>query len=139
MKKSKKKLQLSSKTEWKEAVENEMDDLQYAIDRIDLPEDAVLEIEKIINIYKERIGWAIDAFKVTCEMALNEDELLEEMLFEVRYGGKHIAGERAIDIMIDITSDKGVFVKADSLAERMKLDEFIEELTANPYQLKIIA
>jgi len=71
-------------------------------------------------------------------LGIGADGLLENMLDEIYYG-RATANDEEIERMIDLTSEKGVFIKINSLAERIKVDEFIEELTVNPYQLKLIA
>jgi len=124
--------------EWKDEAENEIDMLNESIDELDLPEDMVLAIEKKINEFKARLMDSISLFEITTEIAIDEDCLLENMLDEVYYG-RAIANETEIERMIDLTSEKGVFIKINSLAERIKVEEFIEELTVNPYQLKLIA
>ncbi len=124
--------------QWKKEAEDEIITLQEDIDMMELPEDKAKELEALIQNFKQRLDSTISLFEITTEIAIDEDCLLENMLDEVYYG-RAIANETEIERMIDLTSEKGVFIKINSLAERIKVEEFIEELTVNPYQLKLIA
>jgi hypothetical protein len=123
--------------DWKCLAEDEIMQLNEDIDTLELPEDTVLEIEKYINHYKERLNKAIDNFEVTVKIALQNDELFSDMLFEVKYDGLKVGDEDAVKDMLEYA---GYFVmKATSLAEQMKVEAFIEEMKANPYQLTLVA
>jgi len=124
--------------QWKKEAEDEIITLQEDIDMMELPEDKAKELEALILNFKQRLDSTISLFEITTEIAIDEDCLLENMLDEVYYG-RAIANETEIERMIDLTSEKGIFIKINSLAERIKVEEFIEELTVNPYQLKLIA
>ncbi len=123
---------------WKDEAANEIDLLNESIDELDLPEEMVLAIEKKINEFKVRLNDTIDLFDVTCDIAIDTDGLLESMLDEIYYGRAE-ANDEEMERMIDLTSDKGIFIKIESLAERIKVESFVEELNENPYQLKLIA
>jgi len=111
--------------------------LNEDIDALELPEDTVLEIEKYITRFKDRLNTAIDQFEVTAKIALQNNELLSDMLYEVKYDGLKVDDEDTIKDMLEFA---GYFViKANSLPEQMKIESFIEEIKINPYQLNLVA
>jgi len=140
MAKNTKKPPPPTRQDWKNEIENEIDLLNEDIDELDLPEEMVLAIEKKINKFKERLNEAIDLFEVTPEIAVENDTFLENMLDQV-YWNKIPAGVYELDRMVDIIEMNrgGQFVPTDSLAEQIKLDEFLASIANNPYQLQLIA
>jgi len=123
--------------DWKSLAEDEIMQLNEDIDTLELPEDTVLEIEKYINQYKDRLNKAIDDFEVTAKIALQNNELLSEMLYEVKYNGLNVDDENTVKDMLEFA---GYFVmKAPSLAEQIKIEAFIDEMKVNPYQLTLVA
>ena len=123
--------------EWKSLAEDEIMQLNEDIDTLDLPEDTVLEIEKYINRCKDRLNAAIDSFEVTVKIALQNNELLSDMLYEVKYDGLKDDDAATLKDMLEMA---GYFVmKAPSLAEQIKIEAFIDEMKANPYQLTLVA
>jgi len=139
-KNTKKQPQPPTRQDWKNEVENEIELLQEDIDELDLPEEMVLAIEKKIAQFKERLNQAIDLFEITPEIAVENDTFLENMLDQV-YWDKIPAGVYELDRMVDIieTNRGGQFVPTESLAEQIKLDEFLASTANNPYQLQLIA
>lgn len=122
---------------WKELADDEIMQLNEDIDALELPEDTVLEIEKYITRFKDRLNTAIDQFEVTAKIALQNNELLSDMLYEVKYDGLKVDDEDTIKDMLEFA---GYFViKANSLPEQMKIESFIEEIKINPYQLNLVA
>jgi len=138
--KSKKQPVKITRHTWKTEAEDEIIRLLEDIDTIGLSEDNLQEVEKYIERFKIRLIEAIDTFKITAEIALENESLTEDILDEI-YFGHAVASEYEIERMKDIveSENKGSFVRAESLAEQIKLDEFINELNENPYQLKLIA
>lgn len=123
--------------DWKSLADDEMMQLNEDIDTLELPEDMVLEIEKYINRYKYRLNDAIDKFEITAKIALQNNELLSDMLYEVKYDGLNVDDENTVKDMLEFA---GYFVmKAPSLAEQIKIEAFMEEMKENPYQLTLVA
>lgn len=123
--------------DWKNECEDEIMQLNEDIDTLELPEDTVLEIEKYVNRFKDRLNDRINDFEVTAKIALQNNELLSDMLDEVKYDG---LTETDAETMKDMLEMHGYFVmKAPSLAEQIKIEAFIDEMKANPYQLTLVA
>jgi len=128
--------------EWKSEAEDEIILLQESIDELELDEKTVLELEKLINKFKVRLNDTIELFKLTPEIVFEQDDILEDMLTEVYYN-RYTANEAELDRMKDVLEDNnkglGYFIKAESIAEQIRVEAFIDELNENPYQLKLIA
>lgn len=123
--------------EWKDLAEDEIMQLNEDIDTLELPEDMVLEIEKYINRYKQSLNDAIDKFEVTAKIALQNNELLSDMLYEVKYDGLSVNDEDTVKDMLEMA---GYFViSAPSLTEQIKVEAFVQALKENPYQLTLVA
>lgn len=123
--------------DWKSLAEDEIMQLNDDIDTLKLPEDTVLKIEKYINRYKDRLSRAIDQFEVTAKIALQNNKLLSDMLYEVKYDGLKVDDEDTVKDMLEMA---GYFVmKAPSLSEQYKIEAFMDEMKANPYQLNLVA
>lgn len=144
-KQTKKKYDSSNgkRQEWKNETENEIIMLQEDIDELELPKQTVLDIEKLINKFKERLNDAIELFAVTPEIANQTEDFTENFLDEI-YFDRIVIGESDIRRMIDIvestrTGNGGIFIKIDSLSEQLKVESFLADLQENPYQLKLIA
>lgn len=121
--------------DWKNEAEDEIILLQENIDELELPENTVLELEKLINKFKDRLNDTIDLFNVTPKIALADNDFFEDCLWEVEK-----ISDAAIERMQTEIEYRGyTVIKAESLAEQMKLDAFLQELSENPYQLKLIA
>ena len=59
------------------------------------------------------------------------------MLYEVKYDGLKVDDENTVKDMLECA---GYFViKAPSLAEQFKIEAFMDEMKANPYQLTLVA
>jgi vacuolar-type H+-ATPase subunit E/Vma4 len=72
-----------------------------------------------------------------CLERFSEDEMLE--VFSKETGNDYIE-RKEIDEMISELEMEGYFIlKTQSLAEQIKAEAFLQELTVNPYQLKLIA
>ena len=136
MKNKNKKLK-DLREDWKDLADDEIMQLNQDIDTLELPEDTLLQIELYINRFKIRLNEAIDKFEVTTEIALQNKGLLSDMLYEVKYDGLNTDDEDTVKDMLEFA---GYFViKAPSLAERMKVEAFIDEMKVNPYQLTLVA
>jgi hypothetical protein len=136
MKKTNKKPE-DLREQWKSLAEDEIIQLNEDIDTLELPEDTVLEIEKYINRYKDRLNDAIDNFEVTTKIALQNDEILENILDEVKYDGLRKSVENS---MIDMLEMEGHYIiKAPSLSEQIKVEAFLNEMKVNPYQLALVS
>lgn len=123
--------------DWKNEAEDEIIRLQEDIDTLELPEDMVLEIEKYINRFKDRLNDRISEFEITAKIALQNNELLSDMLYEVKYDGLKADDEDTVKCMLEMA---GYFViSAPSLSEQIKVEDFLQGLKANPYQLQLIA
>lgn len=123
--------------EWKNLAEDEIMQLNEDIDSLELSEETVLEIEKCINRYKDRLNMAIDNFDITVKIALKKDDLLSDMLYEVKHDGLSTSDEETVKEMLEMA---GYYViKAPSLSEQMKVEAFLEDFKANPYQLNLVA
>jgi len=121
--------------DWKNEAEDEIIKLQENIDELELPESTVLELEKLINKFKDRLNDTIDLFNVTPKIALVDNDFFEDCLWEVEK-----ISDAAIERMQTEIEYRGyTVIKAESLAEQIKLEAFIQDLTVNPYQLKLIA
>lgn len=121
--------------EWKSEAEDEIILLQESIDELELPENTVLELEKLINKFKDRLNDTIDLFNVTPKIALVDNDFFEDCLWEVEK-----ISDAAIERMQTEIEYRGyTVIKAESLAEQMKVEAFLLEMAENPYQLKLIA
>jgi hypothetical protein len=121
--------------DWKNEAEDEIILLQENIDELELPENTVLELEKLINKFKDRLNDTIDLFNVTPKIALADNDFFEDCLWEVEK-----ISDAAIERMQTEIEYRGyTVIKAESLAEQMKVEAFLQEMTENPYQLKLIA
>jgi len=69
--------------DWKNEAEDEIIKLQENIDELGLPESTVLELEKLIDKFKERLNDTIDLFNVTPKIALIDNDFFEDCLWEV--------------------------------------------------------
>lgn len=135
--KNKNKKPKDLREDWKDLADDEIMQLNQDIDTLELPEDTILQIELYINRLKIRLNEAIDKFEVTAEIALQNKELLSDMLYEVKYDGLNTDDEDTVKDMLEFA---GYFViKAPSLAEQMKVEAFIDEMKVNPYQLTLVA
>ena len=123
--------------DWKNEAEDEIIRLQEDIDTLELPEDMVLEIEKYINRFKDRLNDRISEFEITAKIALQNNELLSDMLYEVKYDGLKADDEDTVKCMLEM-ADYFV-ISAPSLSEQIKVEDFLQGLKANPYQLQLIA
>jgi hypothetical protein len=123
--------------DWKSLAEDEIMELNQDIDTLELPEETVLQIEKFITQYKQRLNAVINDFEITAEIALQNNELLSNMLYEVKYNGLKVDDEETVKDMLEMA---GYYViKAPSISEQIRVEAFISELSDNPYQLKLIA
>lgn len=144
MRKKAKKPQPTNRQEWKEDIENEIitlqDEIDIAFEGMEVNESVKAMIENAISEFKYRANLVIDGFKVDTDIAFAEKDLFENMLEKVYYN-EHPANDYEVERMRDIVEDNigGQFVEAKTMAEQIKLDEFIESLRENPYQLKMIA
>ena len=121
--------------DWKNEAEDEIILLQENIDELELPENTVLELEKLINKFKDKLNGTIDLFNVTPKIALADNDFFEDCLWEVEK-----ISDAAIERMQTEIEYRGyTVIKAESLAEQMKVEAFLQEMTENPYQLKLIA
>ncbi len=122
--------------DWKNEAEDEIIRLQEDIDTLELPEDMVLEIEKYINRFKDRVNDAINNFEVTAEIAAKDVDL-DDFLSQNKYDGLK---EDDANTMKDMLEMEGYFVmKAPSLSEQYKIEAFMEDMKTNPYQLTLVA
>lgn len=123
--------------EWKDSIDYDIDLLIDDIEEMELPEDLFVQLSKKISEFKERVNTSISSFEITPEIALQDKDLLSNMLDEVKYDGLK---EDDADCMKDMLEMEGYFViKAPSLSEQIKIEAFIENLKENPYQLQLIA
>lgn len=143
-KKIKKAVLTDSRKDWKNDVENEImtmqEEMDELADELNLSEETILKLEKIVDKFKASVNEAINLFTITPEDAAKDEYFVGNLLDEIAY--ERIAiGPSELEQMIDITNVncRGKFVKTDSLASEIRLKEFIETLEENPYQLKLIA
>ncbi len=139
MKKNKKKFDPSNgnRIEWIESINDEIDYLNDDINTLDLPEDVIKKIESEITKFRERIKDTINGLEITPTIAFAQEDLIDNMLFEAWMPAKEsnaIIGEYGLNTMVDILEHErgGQFVKAESLAEQMKLEAFLQDYAANP-------
>lgn len=133
-----------TRQDWKNEAENEIillqEDIDFLSDEFGLSEAAILGIEKLIDKFKGRLNEAIDLFAVTPEIAVETDDFTYDFLRAIDFNEIKATEEDTERMVSIIESNKGgQFVPCESLAEQIKLDEFLESTTANPYQLQLIA
>jgi len=123
-----------ARKDWKNEADDEIilmqENMDELADELGLSEETILKLEKIVDEFKERLHEVINLFEVTPEIATQTDDFMENFLDEIYYD------------MIEIVKDNKTdceFIEIDSLAKRIKVDEFITEMAENPYQLKLIA
>jgi hypothetical protein len=85
---------------------------------------AELMAEKFINVFEY-----IDCFKKW------EVILLERIIKRLQKNGEDMEG---ITATLELSFGLKVF-QVDSIAQEMKIDEFLEQLKENPYQLKLVS
>jgi len=134
-----------ARKDWKNEADDEIilmqENMDELADELGLSEETILKLEKIVDEFKERLHEVINLFEVTPEIATQTDDFMENFLDEINYD-RIVAGDDDIDRMIEIVKDNKTdceFIEIDSLAKRIKVDEFITEMAENPYQLKLIA
>ena len=133
-----------TRNEWKQLAEDEIilmqEKMDELADELGLSEETILRLEKIVDEFKGELNTVIETATITPEMVFAEKELFSDCLTELYYE-RQSPSEYEIEQMVDITcQEKGyTYIKAESLAEQMKLDEFLIEFAENPYQLKLIA
>lgn len=124
------------RADWKNEFQDEFIQLQDDIDTLEIPEDLKEEIEKYLNRFKDRVNDAINNFEVTAEIAAKDVDL-DDFLSQNKYDGLK---EDDANTMKDMLEMEGYFVmKAPSLSEQIKIEAFMEDMKANPYQLTLVA
>lgn len=92
-------------------------------------------VENIAEIFMEQItGWK-DKQKVATALQIDSD-FTDEFMYCL---DEYKMSADSVDKCIKIAETKGRFIKTDSLAQEIRVNEFLEYLAANPYQLKLIA
>jgi len=131
---------IEHRKEWHEQANDVVDNLQNDIDLLELPESTVLEIEKLINKFRDDLKCEINLFEVSPQIAIETEYFVENLLDEIYY--ERIAiDESEVKRMTEIVTQNSFseFVPIQSLAERMKFESFMADFSENPYQLKLIA
>jgi len=124
------------RADWKNEFQDEFIQLQDDIDTLEIPEDLKEEIEKYLNRFKDRVNDAINNFEVTAEIAA-KDISIEDFLDQRKYDGLSTGDEETIKDMLEM--EGYAVLKFDSLAQEYKLEAFLNEIKANPYQLTLVA
>ena len=124
------------RADWKNEFQDEFIQLQDDIDTLELPEDLQKEFEKYLNRFKDRVNDAINNFEVTAEIAA-KDISIEDFLDQRKYDGLSTGDEETIKDMLEM--EGYAVLKFDSLAQEYKLEAFLNEIKANPYQLTLVA
>lgn len=124
------------RADWKNEFQDEFIQLQDDIDTLEIPEDLKEEIEKYLNRFKDRVNDAINDFEVTAEIAA-KDISIEDFLDQRKYDGLSTGDEETIKDMLEM--EGYAVLKFDSLAQEYKLEAFLNEIKANPYQLTLVA
>ena len=124
------------RADWKNEFQDEFIQLQDDIDTLEIPEDLKEEFEKYLNRFKDRVNDAINDFEVTAEIAA-KDISIEDFLDQRKYDGLSTGDEETIKDMLEM--EGYAVLKFDSLAQEYKLEAFLNEIKANPYQLTLVA
>ena len=124
------------RADWKNEFQDEFIQLQDDIDTLEIPEDLKEEIEKYLNRFKDRVNDAINDFEVTAEIAA-KDISIEDFLDQRKYDGLSTGDEETIKDMLEM--EGYAVLKFDSLAQEYKLEAFLNDIKANPYQLTLVA
>lgn len=142
MKKKSKKFDPSngSRKDWQNDIEDEITTLLEDIDTLELPAEMVKELEKYIDRFKVRVNERIEQFTITTGMVEAQEDLFSDILYECGMD-RFSFSEYDIEQMIEIVQDNkgGTFVKASSIPEQIRLEEFMNSLISDPYQLRLIA
>lgn len=127
--------------DWKDEAENHIINLQDEIDSLELPAETNAALQKLFGNFKLDLNKEIDLFEVTPAIAVQNNSCFVGDILEEIDNGKISLSDEERETMVEITYKNidGQFVKIGSIAEQMKLDDFLADLEANPYQLKLIA
>ena len=101
--------------------------INAAIERYPLEDIADVFIDQITD-YKER--------RKVANSLMNNSLFMDEFLGEL--WGKKLDWDQE-ERLISAAEQYGTFIKITSLVQQIRVDEFLEDLKANPYQLKLIA
>src|SRR5262245_6221317 len=127
-----------SRNEWKDQAENEIITLLEKIDDLELPEDKVLKLEKLVETFKRELNTCIETFSITPEMIAIQDkgELLTDLFDAIYYERIQVSEsdiDRLKDIIEDNTSGQGFkVIKIENLAQEIRFEEFEQSLIDNP-------
>ena len=72
-----------------------------------------------------------------CLEKFSEDEMLD--VFSKETGNEYIEKKDTDEMIFELEWEGYCVFKAESLAEQIRVESFIEDLKENPYQLKLIA
>lgn len=138
--KRKKHIKEITRKDWQNEIQDEIVQFLDDIDTIGLTDEQLKGVEKYTNFLKLRLFNRAENFKVTVEIALQNDSLVEDIISEAYYE-RICLGEYEIEKMKDIVEQNinGKFVRTESLAADMRLNDFMASLNENPYQLQLIA
>lgn len=130
------------RADWKDEVDTEIielkDDIDNAFEGLEIDKSVIEMVQKAVKDFQERTNKAIDNFTISKEMVFDTDDLLDDCLWEMEIGNKK-ASDTEKERMIEITKGNGEYVHVESLAEQIRLEDFLTTLRDNPYQLKLIA
>lgn len=139
MKRNKKTFPISGiRSEWKDEIGEELDKFKDGINSSKFTPEIEAAMFEMVRKLRIEINEKIDSLIVTPQIAADQKDFTEDFLFDI-WIGKIPVGEYDLDKMRDTVCEQtsSVFIKAESLAEKIKVEDFIQELKENPYQLKM--
>lgn len=88
-------------------------------------------------------GWndaAVEAIEINVEEIATDPKLVHKVLEAVHEDSECSFSLDSIEFMEYELKDHGyTFLKADSIVQEMRIEEFLQDLQDNPYQLRLIA
>jgi hypothetical protein len=139
MKRNKKTCPLSGiRSEWKDEIGDELDKFKEGITSSKFTPEIEAAMFEMVRKLRIEINEKIEGLIVTPQIAADQKDFTEDFLFDI-WVGKVPVDEYDLDKMRDTVCEQtsSVFIKAESLAEKIKVEDFIQELKENPYQLKM--
>ena len=140
MKRNKKTLSLSGiRSEWKDEIGEELEKFKEGITSSKFTPEIEAAIFEMVRKLRVEINEKIEGLIVTPQIAADQKDFTEDFLFDI-WAEKIPVDEYNLDKMRDTVCEQtsSVFIEAKSLAEKIKVEEFIQELKGNPYQLKMV-
>lgn len=110
---------------------SELEDLEFDEGR---SEEDIQHIAGIVRRLKENIGLIADNFVPDAEELSNNTQFKEDFLYAL--SGEELAAA-AYENVQGVTGTYTV-IKTESLAEQMRVEQFLEKYYENPYQLNLI-